>query len=242
MNMNKVAVITGASQGLGKEIAIKLAQLNYQVVLVARTQELLIATVAQINSAGGKAAYYLCDISDQQQVISLADQVKTDYGFIDVLINNAGIWTDDSLEQDDSARKEIALKTNLLGQIYVCEAFLPLLNQSHTNRILMTLSTAGVVGIPAGDNTNWKTYGATKWGLKGYTQALKESLRSTNTQVLEFYPGGFDSNLYENADRPNAHAQPWMMKTADVADIAVFALTRPDDVYMEQIVASKGKH
>lgn len=240
--MNNVAVITGASQGLGKEIALKLAQLNYEVVLVARTEKLLAATMAEITAAGGKAAYYLCDISDQQQVINLANQVKIDYETIDVLVNNAGVWTDDSLEQNDLSKKELALKTNLLGQIYVCEAFLPLLNQSHTNRILMTLSTAGVAGIPAGDNTNWKTYGATKWGLKGYTQALKESLRATNTQVIEFYPGGFDSNLYENAHRPNAHAQPWMMKTADVADIAVFALTRPGDVYMEQIVASKGKH
>lgn len=240
--MKKTAIITGASQGLGKEIALKLAKLNYQVVLVARTEKLLAAAVAEITSIGGTAAYYVCDISDQQQVISLADQIKAEYEFIDVLVNNAGIWTDDELEKKDQSKKELALKTNLLGQIYVCEAFLPLLDQSRTNRILMTLSTSGVTGIPAGDNTNWKTYGATKWGLKGYTRAMKESLRSTNTQVIEFYPGGFDSNLYENAHRPNAHAQPWMMKVADVADIAVFALTRPDDVYMEQIVASKGTH
>jgi short-subunit dehydrogenase len=240
--MNKVAVITGANQGLGREIAIKLAQQKYLVVLVARTEKLLATTVADIKLAGGEAAYYVCDISEQQQVIGLANQVRKTYKVIEVLVNNAGIWTDDDLEKSNQSKKELAIKTNLLGQIYMCEAFLPLLDQSHTNRVMMTLSTSGVIGIPAGDNTNWKTYGASKWGLKGYTQAMKESLRATNTQVIEFYPGGFDSNLYANAHRPNAHDQPWMMKTADVADIAVFALTRPDDVYIEQVVVSKGRH
>ena len=113
------------------------------------------------------------------------------------------------------------------------------MSTSGVSRILNVISTAGVEGIPAGDNTAWKTYGASKWGFKGYTNALRESLRGKQIQVMQFFPGGFESNLYESAQRDNPHNQPWMMKTEDVADIVVFALTRPDDVYMEQIVVSK---
>ena len=75
--------------------------------------------------------------------------------------------------------------------------------------------------------------------MVGYTQALRESLRDTNIKVIQYFPGGFESNLYENAGRENSHNQPWMMKTEDVAEIILFALTRPKDVYMEKIVVSK---
>lgn len=74
--------------------------------------------------------------------------------------------------------------------------------------------------------------------MTGFTKALRDELKDTKIKVTGFYPGGFDSMLYEKSKRPNAHNQPWMMKTDDVADIVVFALTRPKDVLMERIIVS----
>jgi len=75
--------------------------------------------------------------------------------------------------------------------------------------------------------------------MTGFTKALRDSLKDTKIKVTGFHPGGFDSGLYESAGRQNPHSQPWMMKAADLADIIVFALTRPDDMMMERIIVSK---
>ena len=156
------------------------------------------------------------------------------------MVNNAGVWTDDESEKKRPELRKNAFDTNVFGHVQVTEEILPHLNKNESI-IINTISTAGVPDIPSGNNLMWKSYGASKWGMVGYTQALRESLRDTNTKVIQYFPGGFESNLYENAGRENPHNQPWMMKTEDVADIIIFALTRPKDVYMEKIVVSKKK-
>ncbi len=234
--MMKTAIITGGSQGLGKAIAKKLADQGYSVILIARRESFLQQAQAEI---GEKASYYVCDIRNKIEVEATISKIKASYPTIDVLINNAGVWTEDSLQEENPNLLASAIETNLMGHIFMTEACLGLLKHDSTARIFNVISTAGVLGIPAGDNTAWKTYGASKWGIRGYTNALREQLRNTNIQVLQFFPGGFESNLYENAGRDNPHNQPWMMHVDDVADIAIFAITRPDDVYMEQVVVSK---
>lgn len=235
---NKVVVITGASQGLGKELAKKISGEGSIVLLIARSEDLLIELRSEIESKGGSAEYFVCDIRDLENVRSAAKKIKDKFQKIDILINNAGIWTDNELEEIEPGRRNNAFETNVLGHIQVTEEFLPLLNIDDSI-IFNVISTSGVPNIPAGNNSSWKTYGASKWGMVGYTNSLKESLRDTNTKVIQYFPGGFESNLYENAGRDDPHGQPWMMRTEDVADIVLFALTRPEDVYVEQIVVSK---
>ena len=232
----KIAVVTGGSQGLGKEIAKQLVQQNYYVILLARTEKYLKQTTAEI---GSNSSYFICDITNSKQIKTVFAQIKKKHSHIDLLVNNAGVWTDDSLQKGNPKKMYQAIQTNLLGHIHVTEACLGLLKTNKTTRILNVISTSAVIGIPSGDNRNWKTYGASKWGFKGYSNALRESLRNTKIQVIQFFPGGFESNLYERAKREKPHNQPWMMKTKDVAEIAVFSITRPDDVYIEELVASK---
>jgi len=176
--------------------------------------------------------------TDLNQVKRTVKEIIKRYD-VDILINNAGIWTDDNLETNHPEKRGEALKTNILGPIQLTEELLPYLKNKKESIIFNVISTSGVDDIPSGDNTLWKTYGASKWGFAGYTHALRESLRSSDIKVLQFFPGGFDSNLYENAKRNNPHNQPWMMKTEDIADIVIFALTRPSDVYVEKIIVSK---
>lgn len=235
----KNILITGASQGLGKELAFQLDQKNANVILLARTEKLLQENVDMIKNQSGNASYVVCDIKDETQIHKAVAEIITTHKSIDILINNAGVWTDDNLELSALTKREAAIQTNLLGQIQITEALLTLLNNQSEAIIVNVISSAGVSDIPASDNRNWKTYGSSKWGFTGYTQALRDSLRDTNIKVIQFFPGGFESNLYENAGRDNPHNQPWMMQTKDVAEIVVFALTRPSDVYMEKIVVTK---
>lgn len=235
---DKIVLITGSSQGLGKELAKKVAREGANVILLARREKFLKETEKEIKKKGGKVEYFICDIKDLKQIKEAISKIKNEYKKLDILVNNAGVWTDDELEKKNPDKRNDALETNVLGHIQFTQEVLPILNQNESI-IFNVISTSGVADIPSGNNTNWKTYGASKWGMVGYTRALRESLRDTNIKVIQFFPGGFDSNLYENAGRPNPHDQPWMMKTEDVADIILFALTRPSDVYMEKIVVSK---
>jgi NADP-dependent 3-hydroxy acid dehydrogenase YdfG len=236
---NQTAIITGASSGLGEFLAYKLSlDEGAHVILIARTENLLKKVVDKIQKEGGQAEYQVCDISDSEQVKVTVKKILNQHKKIDILINNAGVWTDNSLEETRPELRKAAFETNSLGNIQFTEELLPIFEKQNNGQIFNVISGAG---IHSGNNVFWKTYGATKWAMTGYTKALRESLAGTKIKVIQFYPGGFESNLYEKVGRPDAHNQPWMMKTEDIADVVVFALTRPDDLNMEEISVSKMK-
>ena len=232
----KVIVITGASEGLGKSVAAKLYKDGAKLALVAHNEDVLTVVAKEL---GANAYPYVCDVSSSEQVRHIVQQILSDLGRVDILINNAGVWTDEELEQDDPDRRKRALEVNTLGTIEFTKALEPSFRKQNTGHILNVISTAGTSDSAAGDNTLWHTYGATKWALAGFTRALKDSLNGTKIKVTGFYPGGFDSNLYENANCTDPHGQPWMMRTEDVADALIFCLTRPADMLIEKMVVTK---
>jgi len=236
---NKVVVITGASQGLGEELACQIAKQGAKIGLLARTEELLKKVKQRIIKGGGRAEYFVCDIRDLKQIKKAVEEIKIKFKKIDILVNNAGVWTDENLEKKRPELRQNAFNTNALGHINFTYEVLPILKRQKRAHILNVISAAGASDIPSGNNTLWKTYGASKWAMVGFSKTLRNSLKNTKIKVTQYLPGGFESNLYENAGRPNPHNQPWMMKTKDVAKIIVFALTRPDDVHVEKIVVSK---
>ena len=234
---DKITVITGASKGLGRAVATKLIAEGATVILVADGEQALREAAERL---GANAHPYVCDVSQPEQVRQTMEQIVQDFGRVDVLINNAGIWTDEELEKADPTRRHKALEVNVLGTIECTKALEPQFRRQDSGHILNVISTAGTSDTSAGDNTAWQTYGATKWALAGFTRAFKDSLEGTKLKVTGFYPAGFDSDLYENAARPDAHGQPWMMQTEDVADALIFCLTRPADVLIEKMVVTKG--
>ena len=237
--LNKVVVITGSGSGLGRQIAIKIAKEGAHIALVARTESELKEVKETIIKNGGIAEFFVCDVRNDKKIIETVKNIMLKFKRIDILVNNAGIWTDEELEKTNPGRRKVALETNSLGTINFTYEVLPYLKKQNEGYIFNVISTAGASDTPSGNNVLWKTYGASKWALTGFTKALREELQGTKIKVTAFHPGGFDSMLYEKAKRPNPHRQPWMMKTEDVADIVVFALTRPSDVMMEKIIVSK---
>lgn len=236
MNLkNKIVVITGASQGLGKELSIKLASFGAKVALVARNQKLLNEIKEGINNNSGKAEVFVCDITDNDQVKRTVDKILKKFGNIDILINGAGIWTTDEFEESKPELIEKAFKVNTIGHIYFIKTILPLMKKVNKGHIFNVISRAG---LDLDENKDWATYSATKWAMTGYTKALRYSLVDTKIKVTAFYPGAFESNIFETAGEKEAHNQPWMMKTSEVVDAIVYALNKPDSLSIDSIEMS----
>jgi NADP-dependent 3-hydroxy acid dehydrogenase YdfG len=233
---NKVIVITGASQGLGEVLAYKVAQEGAKVALVARSEKLLKKVKEAIIKEKGDAEYFICDIRKIENIKSVVGKIVKEFEKIDILVNNAGIWTDDEIEKNNPEQAKIALDTNVLGNIWTTKEILPMMKKQNKGYVFNIISTSGLADW---NNTNWQTYGATKWAMTGFTKSLKDSLKGTKIKVTGFFPGGMDTNIFENAGKENYHNLPWMMRKEDAADIIVFALTRPDDILMESIVVTK---
>jgi len=229
---NKVIVITGSSQGLGKELSQKLAKLGAKIALVARTEKLLKNVKVTINKNKGISEYFICDITVQEQVNKTVKRILKKFGTIDILVNGAGIWTTDKFEKKRPELVEQSFKVNSIGPIYFTKAVLPIMKKKNSGHIFNVISKAGL-DLP--ENEDWPTYTATKWAMTGYTKALKHSLEGTKIKVTGFFPGGFESNIFETAGEKEAHNQPWMMRTSDVADAIVYALNTPDDLLINSI-------
>lgn len=232
MIKNKVVIITGASQGLGKELAKKVAVLGGRVAMVARTAKLLDELKAEIINMGGDAESFVCDVTDQVLVKDTVSKIVKKFGTIDILVNGAGIWTTDEFEEKNSELIERAFRVNAIGPIYFSKAVLPILKEKNSGHIFNVASKAAL-DLP--DNKDWMTYAATKWAVSGYTKALRHGLSGTKIKVTEFYPGGFESNIFETLGETDAHNQPWMMRTGDVADAIVYALNSPEDLNIVSI-------
>ena len=224
---------------MGKSLAVKVAALGAKVVLIARNEKELKQVKEEIQNKKGIAEYYICDIAKLDQVRKTLKKIFNKFKQIDILVNNAGIWTDENLEIKKPERRKKVFENNVLGHINFTNEIMPYFKKRNEGYIFNVISTSGIGDIPSGNNVLWKTYGATKWAMTGFTKAVRDELKDTKIKVTGFHPGGFDSMLYEKAKRSNPHNQPWMMKTDDVADIIVFTLTRPKDVLMERIIVTK---
>ncbi|MDR1696838.1 MAG: SDR family oxidoreductase [Rickettsiales bacterium] len=217
---DKKVLITGGSEGLGFAIAKKCAGLGARVTILARNEQKLAAAAAQIG-----CDYIKCDITNPADCRAVFDAA----GDIDILVNNAGVWSDDKSESKDIAIIQQTMDVNLTGAIYLTELFLPAFKQRGNGTIFFTNSSAG---WKFGNDPVARAYSASKWGLRGYAEALEAYLKPTKIKVISLYPGGMNTDMFEKSgwEKSTAHDQPWQANVDKVADAAVFALNTPDDI------------
>ena len=191
MNLKgKNALITGGGRGLGKAVAVALANEGVNVGITGRNEESLKTTVAELEKLGVKAAYSVFDVEEMAQVEQGVASIASQLGGIDILINNAGVGDFGSFEDMPVQTWEKVMKVNLFGVYYVAKATLPYLKQNKEGDIVNVASTAGLKGGP-----NMSAYCASKAAVISLSQSLMAELRKFNIRVITLTPSTIATDM-----------------------------------------------
>jgi NADP-dependent 3-hydroxy acid dehydrogenase YdfG len=223
---DRVALITGASRGIGQATARAMAQAGARVVLAARTESQIRALAAEIEAETGQPALpCVADVSQEVDVRRTVQAALEAFGQIDILVNNAGfnarkckIWEITPAEWD------AMLDVNLKGAFLFCREVMPGMIARKIGHIINVVSTASQIGLE-----DIGVYGATKWGLLGLTRSLIKEARPYNVRVTALSPGGTDTTF-------RASARPDYLAPETVADTIVFVASLPENAAVHDLV------
>ena len=231
--MNKTASITGASRGIGKQIALTLAQNGYDIAINYRTEnEALIETKKQIEEKGVKCLTVQGDVSNFEDCERFVKEIIEEYGKIDVLVNNAGITKDTLLMRMKKEDFEDVIDTNLVGTFNVTKNVITHMLKARSGRIINISSVVGVAG-----NAGQTNYSASKAGIIGFTKSLAKEVASRGILVNAVAPGfietGMTDVLKEDIKEEIAKSIPLKRigTTQDVANLVKF-LAGEDSSYI----------
>jgi len=224
----QVAVVTGAGRGIGAAIARKLGTMGAAVLVSGRTPAPLDQTVRTIVEAGHRAEAVTCDVTAQQSVKALAEQVEKKFGRVDILVNNAGIGGFSTpLHQLPVEDWDRILNTNLRGVFYMIHALAPLMIKGKRGHIINISSLAGKNALP-----NGAAYAASKWGLNGLSYSVAEELRSHNIRVAVICPGSTNTELSPHEGKSASR----MLQPDDVAHIVEMLVTQAPMSFASEVL------
>jgi 3-oxoacyl-[acyl-carrier protein] reductase len=186
----RVAIVTGASQGIGRDCALALAEHGADVALLARTREKLEAVAEEIRHRGRRALALPTDVTEAEQVKAAVARVLAEWQRIDILVNNAGITRDALLLRMKREDWDLVLQTNLTSVFLCCQAVLPAMLRARYGRIINITSVMGQMG-----NAGVANYAAAKAGIIGFTKALAREVASRNITVNAVAPGFIDTAM-----------------------------------------------
>ncbi len=189
---DQVALVTGASRGLGRAIALELACNGARVACVARDRSTLAETVEAIHAVGGRAAAHACDVKDRNSVEQVVDQVLAQWDRLDILVNNAGINRDTLLPGMRDEDWDEVLTTNLTGTFLFCRAVSRQMMRARYGRIVNIASVSGMIGTAGQTN-----YAASKAGQIGFARSLSQELAGRKVTVNAVAPGYIESEMTE---------------------------------------------
>lgn len=233
----KVAVVTGASSGIGQATAVALAQEGARVVVAARRAERLTDLVRRIKTEGGKAVAVETDVTSEGRARALVDRTNEHFGRLDILVNNAGIMLPAPFDRADPREWRTSFEVNVLGMMYVTQAALPLLKVRGGN-VVNVSSTAGRETRPG-----FAAYDASKYGVVGFSDALRREVFKDKVRVTCIEPGAVSTELVQNIgdEQTRNAAQQYVgnletLQPEDVAAAIVYAVTQPDRVQVNELL------
>lgn len=180
----QTALVTGASRGIGKAIALVLGQAGAKVACIARNEEKLRETADAIASAGGTAVVYTCDVTDSAAVQKVVDAVVEDWDQLDIVVNNAGITRDTLIPRMSDEDWDDVISTNLRSVFLFTRAASLVMMRRRSGRIINISSVSGIMGNPGQSN-----YSASKAGIIGLTRSVARELGSRKVTVNAICPG-----------------------------------------------------
>lgn len=218
-------LITGASSGIGAATARLFAAQGYRVGLAARRADRLEALAAEIRAAGGQALPIPADLSRPEEARRMVAAAEQAFGALDILFNNAGFghmgWLE-TLRPDEDIAAQIAV--NLLGMITASCAALPQMIARRQGHIINMASSASFIATPT-----YTIYAASKFAVRGFTEALRREVRTHGVYVSGIYPGGVDTEFKEHMGyrrKSGLTTPPWLRLSADHVARGVFSLAR----------------
>ena len=226
---NRLAVITGATEGIGRAIAVALGSAGAKVAICARTAPNVDATVAALREAGLDAIGRACDVADPAAVRAFADFVSRERGDAAVLVNNAGIGRFAPLEELTLEDWDETIAVNLRSLYLVTRAFLPGLVRAGKSSIVNIASLAGRNGFEGGT-----AYCASKHAVLGFSKALMLEVRKRGLRVIAVCPGSVATPFMDKQDRMRPDRDR-ILTADDVAQVVVGALTLADRAMVREI-------
>ena len=227
---NKVALVTGASRGIGEAIALALANAGMKLLLTARDEVRLRRVAEQAQKAGAAVETFVADLHDEAQIKKLVARVHEKFGRLDVLVNNAGLGYFKPVAEMTTAQWDEMFAINLRAVFLATREALPYLRQAGESFIVNVASLAG-------KNTfvNGGGYAATKWGLRAFAQCLMLEERKHGVRVLTICPGSVATDFGTSTERSSRAAQHNIIQPEDVAETILAALQIPQRAMVSEI-------
>lgn len=229
MSSKNVALVTGASKGIGEAIALKLAKENYDVLIFGRNLQRLEALKEKLGNLGSNTLSFGGDVADQRFVNDSVNEILSKYKKIDAMINNAGIayfepFVDSTLEQFKEQ-----IDTNLIGIYNFCKAVINSMIEKKNGTIINISSLAGKVGFSHGT-----MYSATKHAVMGFSRSLMQEVRKYDVRVASICPGSvFTDMIMDSPIHPEEKQE--LLQPQDIADIVYFTLKLPTRALISEI-------
>jgi short-subunit dehydrogenase len=190
----KVAVVTGAGHGIGRETALALAHQGCRLAICDVNEAALEGVRRELEQLGATVTAHVVDVSDKTQMASFASEVVAAHGGVQILINNAGVTVYASFEEHSIEDLEWILGVNLWGVIYGCKLFLPHLKAAGEGHIVNLSSVFGIIAPPL-----QTSYVASKFAVRGFSESLRAELADQNVGVTSVHPGAIKTNIIQNA-------------------------------------------
>lgn len=227
--LDQIALITGASRGIGRAIVVRLAEAGATTILAARTADDLQKVIDLVHATGGKAFALPTDVTDDQQLATLIERTQATYGRIDILVNNAGGGAPrTAITKARLSEWEWTIRINLWATMVLSKLVLPGMIERRRGSIINICSLAGITG-KAGE----AAYAAAKFGVRGFTQSLFDEVHEQGIKVSSIFPGYVDTALIP----PNRRIdRAKMLRPEDVAEAVYGVVTSSARVCPAEII------
>jgi NADP-dependent 3-hydroxy acid dehydrogenase YdfG len=244
MIQDKVVAITGASSGIGEATALACAKAGAKVALAARRSERIDALASRIEADGGRAVAIKTDIADEASARAFVEGAREQLGGLHGLVNNAGVMLLGPVEGADTNQWRQMVDVNCLGLLYCTHAALPIMREEGAGHIVNVSSVAGRVA-----SLGSAVYNLTKWGVNGFSEALRQEALHANIRVTIIEPGFVKTELQgHNEGNPivmeaieKMREQIDELEASDIADAIAYALTRPQHVGINEVLVRPTK-